>query len=68
MDSDVINDAKPAEYFANPPYRAELFRNNIAGVMNKNNINCLTFKINSGAVLTSFELATAIAEKWNNEN
>ena len=44
MDSDVINDAKPAEYFANPPYRAELFHNNIAGVMNKNNINCLTFK------------------------
>ena len=68
MDSDVINDAKPAEYFANPPYRAELFHNNIAGVMNKNNINCLTFKSKRGAVLTSFELATAIAEKWNNEN
>jgi hypothetical protein len=63
----TIDDAIPAEYFANPPYRAELLseKSGWAGVMNKAGFNCLRFKSKPGAVITNLETAEAIAEKWN---
>lgn len=33
--------------------------------MNANGINCLTFKSKPGAVITDYNTAQQIAEKWN---
>ncbi len=60
-----IDDARPAEHFALGPYRAENFYQGVSGVMNRNGINCLTFKSKPGAVLTDYETALAIADRWN---
>ncbi|WP_341918671.1 hypothetical protein [Polaromonas sp. YR568] len=59
--------AKPAEHFANPPYRAELFSDKTgwAGVMNAQVVNCLTFTDKPGAVVTSMAEAERIAAEWN---
>jgi hypothetical protein len=66
----VIDTAVPAEHFAKPPYRAELFNANTgwAGVMNANGINCLTFADKPGATITDYETAKLIAETWNEGN
>ena len=60
-------DAAPANDFARPPYRAELFSKDSgwSGVMNATGFNCLTFKSKPGAVITDFETAQMIAEHWN---
>ena len=59
--------ARPATYFAKPPYRAELFsaKTGWAGVMNRDGVNCLTFNDKPGAVITSIENAEKIAAEWN---
>lgn len=64
---DIISNAKPSEYLALPPYVAELLYEGSgwAGVMNKNGVNCLTFTNKPGAVVTDFETAKLIADKWN---
>ena len=63
----LVTDAVPAQAFARGPYRAELFdaQSQWAGVMNANGVNCLTFKSQPGAVVTDFETAKAIANRWN---
>lgn len=61
----LVDDAQPAKYFNVPPFRAEQFTKNTAGVMNKNNINCLTFKSSTGTTLTDFNTASKIADLWN---
>jgi hypothetical protein len=60
-------DAKPAEHFAHPPYRAEDLGGamNWWGVMNRNNINVLTFTSKPGAVVTDEANAIRIAKEWN---
>ena len=62
--------ARPAEYFAHGPYRAELINkeNGWSGVMNSNGINCLTFTEKPGAVITDYESACRIADEWNKAN
>jgi hypothetical protein len=62
--------ARPAQHFALPPYRAELFseRSGWAGVMNRNGFNCLTFPDKPGAVVTDYETAKRIADDWNGAN
>jgi len=66
---DWLQDASPGEWFNHPPYVAELFSevSGWSGVMNRNGINVLTFKSKPGAVVTSYEMAKAIADKWNAE-
>ena len=63
----MINDATPAKDFAIPPYKAELFSgiSGWSGVINKNGVNCLTFKSKKGVTVTDFETAQAIADRWN---
>jgi hypothetical protein len=65
---DLIRDAKPAEHFNHPPFRAELFSavSGFAGVINRNNVNCLTFRSRPGSTVTTIDTATAIADAWNN--
>lgn len=60
--------AVPAEHFAIPPYRAELFnpKTGWSGVMNAHDINVLTFPNRPGVVITSFAEAQRIAAEWNN--
>lgn len=64
---DVVDDAVPAQHFNKNSFRAECFRKDIdlSGVMNRDGVNCLTFKSKPGAVLTNMETAQRIAEKWN---
>jgi hypothetical protein len=66
---EIIDDAKPDQYFSVPPYRAELLNelSGWSGVMNKNGVNCLTFKSKAGVVVSDFESCRLIAEKFNNE-
>ena len=65
-----LSSARPSEYFAKPPYKAEQFRADwdTAGVMNAYGINCLTFKDKPGAVLSNMTTCAALADKWNAEN
>lgn len=60
-------DARPAQHFAHPPYRAELFnpKTGWAGVMNRDGINVLTFASKPGAVVTDYASAVEIAKAWN---
>lgn len=60
-------DARPAKYFAHPPYRAEDLGGPIGwwGVMNRNGVNCLTFASQPGAVVTNETNAIHIAKEWN---
>ena len=60
-------DARPAKYFAHPPYRAEDLGGKMGwwGVMNRNGFNCLTFASKPGAVVTDEATAKQIAEAWN---
>lgn len=62
--------ATPAQHFAHPPYRAELFnpKSGWSGVMNANGLNVLTFTDKPGAVVTDYQSAQLIAERWNKEN
>lgn len=68
--SEAIASARPAKYFALPPYRAELFdaTSGWAGVINRSGFNCLTSTKKPHAVVTDIETATLIAEKWNQES
>ena len=63
-----ISDAK-RRASSSPPYRAErvgaLFP--WVGVMDAQGRNCLSFHSKPGAVFTSLEHATAIAEAWNGQ-
>lgn len=63
----VIMNAVPAKYFAFPPYRAEDLGGKMKwwGVMNRDGVNCLTFPDKPGAVVTTEERATQIADEWN---
>lgn len=60
-------DARPAKYFAHPPYRAEDLGGAMGwwGVMNRDGVNCLTFTSKPGAVVTDEAAARQIADKWN---
>ena len=60
-------DARPAKYFAYPPYRAEDLGGARGwwGVMNRNGVNCLTFASQPGAVATNEAAARQIADEWN---
>ena len=60
-------DAKPAEHFAHPPYRAENLGGAMGwwGVMNRDGVNCLTFLSKPGAVVTDEAAARQIAKEWN---
>jgi hypothetical protein len=60
-------DAKPAEHFAHPPYRAEDLGGAMGwwGVMNRDGVNCLTFTSKPGAVVTDEANAIRIAKEWN---
>jgi hypothetical protein len=60
-------DARPAKYFAYPPYRAEDLGGARGwwGVMNRDGVNCLTFTSKPGAVVTDEAAARQIADKWN---
>jgi hypothetical protein len=60
-------DAKPAEHFAHPPYRAEDLGGamNWWGVMNRDGVNFLTFTSKPGAVVTDEANAIRIAKEWN---
>lgn len=62
-----MSDAKPAEHFAHPPYKAEDLGGKMGwwGVMNRNGVNCLTFESKPGAVVTDESNAVQIAEDWN---
>ena len=59
--------ALPAKYFAFPPYRAESLGGDMGwwGVMNRNNLNVLTFPAKPGAVVTDEQHAKQIAAEWN---
>ena len=63
----ITDDAIPKEGFDLPPYKAELFseKTGWSGVINKNGVNCLTFKSKKGATITDFETASLIASEWN---
>lgn len=56
-------------HFAIPPYRAELFytKTGWSGVMNRHGINCCRIK-GTGVTITSFNIATKLAEKFNQED
>jgi hypothetical protein len=60
--------ARVNPHFNNEPFRAELFydKSGWSGVMNLNNINCLSFKSYPGITITDFETAKLIAKIWNN--
>ncbi len=55
--------ARKSKYFAYPPYK--LFKANEGwyGVLNDQDVNCLSF--GNGAVFTSKENAEALVAKWN---
>ena len=63
-----IQTAKPAKWFAFPPYHVESFPSGCACVCNKNGLNVLTFTDSPGAVLTTLEDAIKIAAAWNGES
>ena len=63
--SGIGMNALPAKYFAIGPYRAEQVGPKWWGVMNKNNINVLTFADKPGAVVTDEAHARQIADEWN---
>lgn len=71
--TEIVRDAIPAKHFASPPYQAVKYneskdlKHTVAGVENRNGINVLTFNSKPGAVLTTIELAEAIAAAWNAE-
>lgn len=69
VEADLVAEARPAKWFAMPPYRAEWFSHpgGWAGVMNAQGVNCLTFRSKPGAVITSLAVAQEIAERWNKE-
>lgn len=65
--AEVVN-AVAAKHFAAPPYRAETLGSAVAAVVNRNNVNCLTFpEEGHGRTLTAPHVAAIIASKWNNE-
>ena len=63
----VLMDAQPAEHYGKPPYRAADLGGKMGwwGVMNRNNINVLTFLSKPGAVVTDEANAIRIAKEWN---
>jgi hypothetical protein len=60
-------DAVPAKHFAKPPYSPWSAPNGQwHGVLNRDGVNCLTFKSKPGAVFVqSAAEAEAIAKAWN---
>ena len=59
--------ARPAKYFAFGPYKAEAIGPyGWWGVMNKHNINSLTFGDHPGCVFTTDDEAKSLADEWNN--